>query len=256
MKSKTIAKIKQLLEEGLLKEDEIAELREDPRKGVQRIVLSYDRQLKEKKQLEKRFKEMWQTEQTLYEKGYKFIAGTDEAGRGPLAGPVVAASVILPKNFNVLGITDSKQLKADQREYFFNLIKEESIAYSIYSIDNKVIDQINILEATKRSMEKSILKLKQKPDFTLIDAVALDNPSIVSKSIIKGDEKSISIAAASILAKVFRDKKMTEIAQEFPAYGFETHKGYGTKAHLAALERFGPTPYHRRSFAPVKKYLT
>lgn len=255
MKSKTIAGIKKLLEEGQLGEENIAQLRSDPRKGIQNLLRSYDKRQAEHLELKKRFQKMNQIEESLYDRGVNFIAGTDEAGRGPLAGPLVAASLILPKNFSVFGITDSKQLTQEQRAYFFNIIKEEAIDYSIYYIDNKTIDQINILEATKKGMKNSLLQLKQKPDFALIDAVELGAFPIPRKSLIKGDERSISIAAASILAKVSRDKKMLEIAREYPGYGFEKHKGYGTREHLDALERLGPTPYHRTSFAPVKNLI-
>src|SRR5699024_4507302 len=155
----------------------------------------------------------------LHKKQYKFIAGTDEAGRGPLAGPVVAASVILPKDFNVIGITDSKQLTEKDRNYFFEKIKEKAIDYSIYSIDHQEIDRINILEATKKAMEKSLLDLKRFPDYALIDAVNIQGTPFPVKSIIKGDDLSISIAAASILAKVTRDQVMEQIAKEYPEYG-------------------------------------
>jgi len=252
MKAKPIATIKQLLKEGKLTGDKLEQLRVDSRKGVQNLLRSYDRSQAKKEELKKRFKKMWHIEQTLYEAGVDLIAGTDEAGRGPLAGPVVAASVILPKSFNVIGIIDSKQLTKKEREYFFEKIQEESIAYSVFTIDNHEIDRINILEATKQCMEHSLLNLQPQPDYALIDAVRLENLSIPSKSIVKGDEKSISIAAASILAKVTRDRIMLDIARDYPDYGFDKHKGYGTKDHLEKLKKLGPTPYHRYSFTPVK----
>jgi len=255
MKSQSISTLKELFKAKELTESHIKELRTDSRKGVEQLLRSYDKKQEEKKELEKKFEDMWTFEKELHKKQYKFIAGTDEAGRGPLAGPVVAASVILPKDFNVIGITDSKQLTEKDRNYFFEKIKEKAIDYSIYSIDHQEIDRINILEATKKAMEKSLLDLKRFPDYALIDAVNIQGTPFPVKSIIKGDDLSISIAAASILAKVTRDQVMEQIAKEYPEYGFDKHKGYGTKEHIEILQKLGPTPYHRYSFTPIKKLL-
>lgn len=253
MKSKTIATIRELLYEGELTEQEMEQLKLDERKGVQKLLQSYKRFLEKEEEKKRQWESMWTIERSLYEKGCEYIAGVDEAGRGPLAGPVVAASVILPKDFDLVGVIDSKQLSIKQREYFFEKIKQSAISYSIAVISNEQIDEQNIYEATKKAMRKAILETSIKPDFVLIDAVELEHLPFPSKSLIKGDERSISIAAASILAKVTRDELMDKIAEQFPEYQFDKHKGYGTREHLEALKRFGPTPYHRFSFAPVKK---
>ena len=203
---------------------------------------------------------MKQYEEELYAKGISFIAGVDEVGRGPLAGPVVTACVILPKDFDVLGIDDSKKLSEKKREQLFEVIKEKAIAYGIGMADNHRIDEINILEATKEAMVKAVLaankvlneKMNQKIEHLLIDALTLKDLEIPQTGIIKGDANSISIAAASILAKVTRDRMMVEYAGEYPAYSFDKNKGYGTKAHYEGLDAAGICPIHRKSF--LKKY--
>ena len=187
---------------------------------------------------------------------YKFIAGVDEVGRGPLAGPVVAAAVVLPADFDVLGVDDSKKVSEKKRELLFDEIKEKSICYGIAEKDNHVIDKVNILEATKLAMTEAIEKadamLKEKLgeeiDFVLFDAMKIDAVEKPQTSLIKGDAKSVSIAAASILAKVTRDRQMVDYHKEYPYYGFDSNKGYGTKAHYAGLEEHGVTPIHRDSF--------
>lgn len=192
--------------------------------------------------------EMKTFESDLYEQGIRLIAGIDEVGRGPLAGPVVAAAVILPDDFDVLGIDDSKKLSEKKRESLSVLIKEKALAYSIGIIDNLMIDEINILEATKLAMKQAIEALEQKPEYILIDALTLKDVEIPQKGIIKGDSKSISIAAASILAKVTRDKMMEEYHQKYPHYAFDRNKGYGTKAHYEGIHCHGVCELHRRSF--------
>lgn len=187
---------------------------------------------------------------------YKFIAGVDEVGRGPLAGPVVAAAVVLPADFDVLGVDDSKKVSEKKRELLFDVIKEKAICYGIAEKDNHVIDEVNILEATKLAMKEAIEKadamLKEKLgeeiDFVLFDAMKIDAVEKPQTSLIKGDAKSVSIAAASILAKVTRDRQMVDYHKEYPYYGFDSNKGYGTKAHYAGLEEHGVTPIHRDSF--------
>lgn len=193
---------------------------------------------------------------TEYERAYSnlsYIAGVDEAGRGPLAGPVVAAAVILPKDCEILYLNDSKKLSDKKRRLLFEEIKEKAISYGIGIVSEKIIDEINILQATYLAMQKAIRELKIKPDILLNDAVIIPGIETEQVKIIKGDAKSVSIAAASILAKVTRDDGMIELAKTYPDYGFEKHKGYGTKAHYAALDEFGVSPVHRLSY--LKKYF-
>lgn len=199
---------------------------------------------------------MQKYEKNLREQGIKFIGGVDEVGRGPLAGPVVTACVILPENFNVLGVDDSKKLSEKNREALYEIILEKAVGWGLGFCDNKVIDEINILEATKKAMKEAVENannsLLQKGEgnleHLLIDAVKLDNLSIPQTSIIKGDANSISIAAASIIAKVTRDRLMVEYSEKYPHYGFESNKGYGTKAHYEGIQKYGITPIHRETF--------
>lgn len=179
---------------------------------------------------------------------YEYVCGIDEVGRGPLAGPVMAAAVILPKNCDILYINDSKKLSPKKREDMAKKIEEIAISIGYGVIDEKIIDEINILNATKRAMKIAIENLSVKPDFCLIDSVKLDNVSISQKSFTKGDEKSMSIAAASIVAKVKRDKYMVEISKKYPEYNFEKNKGYGTKEHIYMLKKYGYSDIHRKTF--------
>lgn len=196
---------------------------------------------------------MWDYENKAKQKGYLRIAGIDEAGRGPLAGPVVCAACILPENFNLQGINDSKLISPKKREALYQeIIEFPGLVYSIISIDVSLIDEINIYQATLEGMRQASQTLSIQPDYLLIDGTALPNQPLPAEKIIKGDQKSVSIATASILAKVYRDNFMQEIDNKYPGYGFSRHKGYGTKAHLEALKKFGPTPVHRQSFEPVK----
>lgn len=188
-------------------------------------------------------------EKEVYEEGYTYIAGMDEAGRGPLAGPVVAASVILPKDCLIEGVNDSKKVSEKKREKLYDDITQNAIAWGVGIVDNQVIDEINILEATRKAMHEAICQLKVKPDYILIDAEKkVDTNGIPYMPIIKGDALSISIAAASIVAKVTRDRMMREYDQMFPVYGFEKHKGYGTKAHIDAIRENGLCMIHRKTF--------
>lgn len=185
-------------------------------------------------------------------KGYKLIAGVDEVGRGPLAGPVVVACVIMPTDDLIDGIDDSKKVSEKKREKLYPLILEKAICVNIAVVDEKVIDEINILEATKKAMYEAVAGMKVQPEVVLIDAVKLDLPC-KTVSIIKGDAKSYNIGAASIVAKVYRDRMMNEYAKIYPQYGFEKNKGYGTKAHIDAIKEFGATPIHRQSF--IKNFV-
>ena len=195
---------------------------------------------------------MWEIEDGFYAEGVNVICGVDEAGRGPLAGPVCAAAVILPEHLEIPGLTDSKKLTDKKRRELFPIIKEQAIAYGIGMASEKEIDEINILQATFLAMQRAIDQLGVKPDLALIDGNREKNFGLPVKTIVKGDSLSLNIAAASILAKVTRDDLMVELAETYPEYGFEIHKGYGTKAHYAALTTHGPTPIHRMSF--LKKF--
>ena len=189
-------------------------------------------------------------ERELKEKGIKLIAGVDEVGRGPLIGPVVAAAVILPDDFKLDGLTDSKKLSEKKREQYYEIIKNEAISIGVGIISEKRIDEINIYEATKEAMKEAINNLKIKPEHILIDAMPLDL-EIETTSIIKGDLLSISISAASVIAKVTRDHMLYDIDKEYPMYDLKNNKGYGTKKHIEAIKEYGITKYHRLSFKPV-----
>ena len=195
---------------------------------------------------------LWEIENSLYAEGYQAVCGVDEAGRGPLAGPVCAAAVILPKGLELPGLNDSKKLTDKKRRELFPIIKEQAIAYGIGLASHEEIDQINILQATYLAMERAIAQLEGKADFALIDGNRAKDFGLPVKTVVKGDSLSASIAAASILAKVTRDNIMLEMAKEYPEYAFEVHKGYGTKAHYAALRTHGHSPIHRMSF--LKKF--
>ncbi len=199
--------------------------------------------------------DLLQYEKELYEKGYSFICGCDEAGRGPLMGPVVASAVILPKNYELEGLTDSKQLSEKKREKFFEIIKKDAISYGIGIVSPKEIDEINIYNASRLAMEKAIQELKTKPDYILTDAMPIPNSKIPVKPIIKGDAKSLTIAAASVLAKVTRDHIIYEIDKEYPEYEFKKHKGYPTKRHLELLKLYGPTKDYRFTYGPVRDLI-
>lgn len=192
--------------------------------------------------------DMWQFEQKYLSMGFRNICGVDEAGRGPLAGPVCAAAVILPEDFDIPGLNDSKKLTDKRRRELFDVIKEQAVAYGIAFANEKEIDEINILQATFLAMERAIGELAIKPEVALIDGNRERDFGLPVETIVKGDSRSASIAAASILAKVTRDDFMLQMAQEYPRYGFEVHKGYGTKAHYAALQECGPCPIHRMTF--------
>lgn len=199
---------------------------------------------------------LYQYEEQLEDLGIKYIAGVDEVGRGPLAGPVVVAAVILPLNLRIKGINDSKKLSLKKRNELYKIILNEALAVNVSFIDERVIDEINIYESTKKGMLEAISGLKIKPEHVLIDAMPLRELAIAHTSIIHGDALSASIGAASIIAKVTRDEYMDKMDIKYPNYGFKHHKGYCTKEHLEALEKYGPCEIHRKSFAPVKKFYT
>ena len=195
---------------------------------------------------------MWEIEESFTARGYSVICGVDEAGRGPLAGPVCAAAVILPDHLELPGLTDSKKLTDKKRRELFPLIKEQAVAYGIGFASEQEIDEINILQATFLAMGRALEQLGVKPDLALIDGNREKDFGIPVQTVVKGDSLSANIAAASILAKVTRDDLMVELAGRYPQYGFEVHKGYGTRAHYDALRQHGPSPVHRMSF--LKKF--
>ncbi|USK35684.1 ribonuclease HII [Bacillus sp. F19] len=230
----------------------LLECGKDERKSVQKLVEKWMREFEQKKKDKQMFEDMMTFERQARDKGYKYICGIDEVGRGPLAGPVVAAAVILPEEFFLPGLTDSKKLSAEKRELFFEKIVSESVAYGIGTISPAQIDEVNIYQATKAAMLKAVDELAVRPEYMLIDAMEIALP-IPQESLIKGDARSVSIAAASVVAKVTRDRIMKKLAQKFPQYGFDQNMGYGTKLHLEALNKNGVTDYHRKSFSPVKE---
>ncbi len=188
--------------------------------------------------------------------GFRFVAGLDEAGRGPLAGPVVAAAVILPESPIIEGLIDSKQVPEPERERLFDVIREQAVSFGIGIVDECTIDSMNILQASLLAMEQALTAMKQAPDYLLLDAVSLPGVKLPQKPLIKGDCRSASIAAASILAKVTRDRLMLDLHARFPQYNFHKHKGYCTKEHLALLREHGPCAAHRKSFAPVAEMFS
>ena len=223
----------------------------DGRAGVQAAISKRKRELQKQVDEDLRLEKMLAYEKELYAQGIDLIAGVDEVGRGPLAGPVVAAAVILPKACKIPGLNDSKKIPKSKHKEIYEAVLRNAIAIGIGIKDNHVIDQVNIYEATKLAMMEAIGQLDPQPQHLLIDAMKLDLP-ISQTSIIKGDANSLSIAAASIVAKVTRDQMMEEFDREYPGYDFAQNAGYGTAKHLAGLDKLGVTPIHRRSFEPVK----
>ena len=223
----------------------------DGRAGVQAAISKRKRELQKQVDEDLRLEKMLAYEKELYAQGIDLIAGVDEVGRGPLAGPVVAAAVILPKACKIPGLNDSKKIPKSKHKEIYEAVLQNAISIGIGVKDNQVIDQVNIYEATKLAMREAIGQLEPQPQHLLIDAMKLDLP-IPQTSIIKGDANSLSIAAASIVAKVTRDQMMEEFDKEYPGYDFAQNAGYGTAKHLAGLDKLGVTPIHRRSFEPIK----
>lgn len=248
----TIKEVKELLSTDVT-EDQLAELEKDPRVGVQKLIISYRK--KQAKLLAKKqaFLERFSYEKQFWQKG-ELVAGVDEVGRGPLAGPVVTAAVIIDHNFDLLEVNDSKKLSPEKRLQLYPKILSEAVSVGIGVKSAAVIDQINIYEADRQAMAQAVKALDVKPNALLVDAmnVPVDLPQI---ELIKGDAKSNSIAAASIVAKVFRDKLMDDYDKIYPQYGFPRNAGYGTKQHIDALKKYGPTPIHRKTFAPVSDFF-
>lgn len=252
---KTIKEITTALNEANKYEAWMQDIEKDERSGVQKAWKQWNNRMEKEKKKRQEHESKVQFDASFLSSDEEFIAGIDEAGRGPLAGPVVTAAVILPRNCEkFIGINDSKQLSKKAREEFAVIIKEHALAYSIHFQSAKVIDELNIYEATKQSMKKSVENLEICPNFCIVDAMTLPI-SIPQKSIIKGDAKSLSIAAASILAKNARDEYMEQLHDKYPVYGFDQNAGYGTKQHLEALEQYGYMDEHRKSFEPIKSMV-
>jgi ribonuclease HII len=241
--------------EGEIKKAWINKLLEDPRAGVHKIGKVLQKRIEEKKKEAARIHSMWTYERQYWQEGIRYIAGIDEAGRGPLAGPVVAAAVILPIIFNAEGLNDSKQLTQGEREELRERILSEALSVGVGIVDVDYIDRYNILQATYEAMRQAVKQCNPVPELLLLDAVKVPGLSIPQVPIIKGDTLSHSIAAASIIAKTTRDQIMADYAEEYPEYGFEEHKGYSAPVHYQALDRYGPCPIHRRSFKPIADRL-
>ena len=249
-----INEIKDLLKADSVSPTILAELAEDDRKGVQKLLESYQRRQEKLAKQKEEFLARFTYEQDFWAKG-QLVAGVDEVGRGPLAGPVVAAAVVLPEDFSLLEVNDSKKLSPQKRLALYPKILEQAVAVGVGVMDNQVIDQINIYEADRLAMKQAVEALSTRPDALLVDAmnVPVDLPQLPQTELIKGDAKSNSIAAASIVAKVFRDSLMDDYARLYPDYAFDHNAGYGTKDHLEALRKYGPTPIHRLTFSSVSE---
>ncbi len=233
--------------------EKINEFRDDGRSGVKNLVNSYEKKYNAYLRELERIASISVFEKELRDNGYRLIGGIDEVGRGPLAGPVVTAVAILPENCRILGVNDSKKLSAARREELSAKIREQAVDYSFGMVSPQEIDEINILQATYKAMRKAIEGLRTKPDFILADAVTIPEITIPQRGIIHGDARSISIGAASIIAKVERDAMMAEYEKVFPGYGFGHNMGYGSAEHIAAIREIGPCPIHRRSF--IKNFV-
>ena len=251
MTNLTIKEIENIFLHGNVTEDLIESCRRDGRKSVQTILRRYERTQRERERLDA----MYVYDRAAVAAGHTLVAGVDEAGRGPLAGPVAVAAVILPQEAHLPRINDSKKLSAAVREELFTQIVAIAISYHVSLIDAETIDRMNILQATRMGMYEAIAALTPTPEEVLIDAVELPKLSMPSQSIIKGDAKSASIAAASILAKVTRDHLMESYDIQYPHYGFAKHKGYGTQEHIDAIRKYGVCPIHRKSFDPIRSML-
>ncbi|MBZ6008330.1 ribonuclease HII [Leuconostoc gelidum subsp. aenigmaticum] len=253
--TETISSIKSLLKQiDDISDIRLLEWRTDSRLGVQTALKVWDKHYSKLRQQEKAFQKRFSFERHYWHQGITHIAGIDEVGRGPLAGPVIAAAVILPSDFYNVDVIDSKQLSAKKREELYHIIIEQAVSIGVGVVDAATIDDINIYQAAKLAMTKAVKDLAPEPEVLLIDAMSLDVP-ITQESLIKGDTLSNSIGAASIIAKVTRDRLMAEYSMIYPGYGFSKNAGYGTKEHLAGLKKRGITPIHRLSFQPVHDQL-
>lgn len=256
MKNESIQAIKEALASVESRKDLRLDLwRADQRAGVQQALKQWERRMARQEKEQALFEEMCYFEKQGKSLNYHAITGIDEVGRGPLAGPVVAAAVILPEDFVLFGVNDSKKLSVKKREELYETIQKEAVSIGVGIIDHQTIDRVNIYQATKLAMIQAIEQLSVKPDYLLIDAMKLEVP-IPQENLIKGDARSISIAAASIIAKVYRDRLMQDYGQNYyPGYGFESNAGYGTKEHLDGIKKLGICPIHRKTFAPIKDMI-
>ncbi len=251
--SKSIKEIQEIFENAEMSEyDSIQEsLKDDERAGVIKLIMKYNKKKKAFEDEVQRIFDMKEFERKYSD--YQYICGIDEVGRGPLAGPVCAGAVILPKDAEILYVNDSKKLSGKKREELYKEITDQAIAYKTVFMNHEVIDEINILQATYKAMRQAVNELNPQPDLLLIDAVHIPELKVKQVSIIKGDAKSFSIAAASIVAKVERDHLMEKYDELYPEYGFAGNKGYGSKEHIEAIKKYGPCPIHRRTF--IKNFL-
>ena len=251
----SISEIKEILGNCSMEElpEQMKQFEADSRKGVQTALASFRKKYEKHQQELTRLEEILTYERGLWEAGYDLVAGIDEVGRGPLAGPVVAAAVILPKECKIEGVNDSKKLSAKKREELYDIILEKAVSYGIGVVSNERIDEINILQATYEAMREALSQLQPKADYILADAVTIPMVSIPQRGIIKGDAKSMSIGAASIVAKVYRDRMMEAYEEVYPGYGFASNKGYGAAEHIEGIKKQGITPIHRRTF--LKNFL-
>ncbi len=245
---KSIAEIKNELNMCLNLDSFIAEYKTDSRSGVIKLVAQAQRKKEGYEAEQKRLDTITLYEKRYYDKGIEYIGGIDEVGRGPYAGPVVTACVILPKGSRIEGINDSKKLSAKKRDELFDIIRERAVSIGIGMADNYEIDELNILQATYMAMKRAVENMEIKPQQLLVDAVTIPDIDIPQEAVIKGDAKSISIGAASIIAKVTRDRIMAEYSKQYPQYGFDKNVGYGTREHEAAIREYGLCSIHRRSF--------
>jgi len=247
-KQRTVQDIAARMKEGKVSPEEIEELKSDPRKGVRRLLESYRRKQVLEEQENSRLRRLFRLEKALQKAGYYNVAGVDEAGRGPLAGPVVAAAVVLPSESYLQGLNDSKQLSFRRREEIFEEIKVKARAVDWATADVQEIDYINIHRASLMAMKRAVQKLEERVDFVLVDGFSMEGINLPQRPVKKGDSRCASIAAASVVAKVVRDRMMQELDELYPGYGFAQHKGYGTADHREAILRLGPAPPHRKSF--------
>lgn len=253
IKNLTVEQIRRLVKnktEGKIGKEELEllnEMKRDSRKGVKKLALWYDNRIQEIKRENRRLRLLTRYENSLWNQGYRYIAGIDEAGRGPLAGPVVAAAVILPRGVKIRGLDDSKKLTSDKREELFQIIHQQALSVNYAIVDNDYIDEHNIYNATLHAMKKAVEGLSIKPEYLLVDGVKLKS-RIPHKSIVGGDSRSASIAAASIIAKVVRDRIMLDLHNRYPQYRFDKHKGYPTREHIELVKLHGLSPVHRKSF--------
>ncbi|WP_432642384.1 ribonuclease HII [Acidaminococcus sp.] len=251
MTQNTVSYIKERLEQGPAAE-ELALWAEDSRVGVQRLLASYEKKQKKKIQEKHRLEQLQAMERQYWDKGAEYVAGCDEAGRGPLAGPLVTAAVILPHTIWLPGLNDSKKVSAVHREKLYDEILDQAVAVTVSILGPREIDTLNIYQAAKQAMTLCLTHLKVQPLAAITDAMPLTIPNLPVQDVVKGDSKSAAVAAASIIAKVTRDRIMEQLDRQYPQYGFAAHKGYGTARHMHAVLDCGPTPWHRRSYEPLK----